>query len=200
MVMNIKPCIKLIAVLLFILGLFGCSAEQEAEKLGFANVSEMNVIHNKGWHTKAQYDSDIALINNIAQDKKQREEAKALELAQSLKLTQESKQREEALAYENKQQEDAIADELARTDEGDPNHDDFLKGNDWFVLSKKNECTQGTPLTMKKFFLDRGVLLTEKWSGKDMLQLYNESNETFNFIFIRGLTQCKIAHALTFGQ
>lgn len=75
--MYIKSCIKLMAVSLSILGLFGCSAEREAEKLGFANVSEMNVIHKQGWHTKSQYDADIAAIK-LSQEKKLHEDSKAL--------------------------------------------------------------------------------------------------------------------------
>ena len=66
---------KLIAVSAVIFGLLGCGAEQEAKKLGFSTVEEMNAIQAKGWHTKSQYDTDTALLNKIALEKKQREEA-----------------------------------------------------------------------------------------------------------------------------
>jgi len=94
--MNINLCIKLIAVSLSILGLFGCSAEREAEKLGFANVSEMNVIHGKGWHVKSQYDSDMALI---AEKKKQREDEIAFDLALAKKMADEKKKQDDEMVY-----------------------------------------------------------------------------------------------------
>ncbi len=51
-----------IAILLLLLAAFlfkGQSKEErEAERLGFDDISEMQEIHKKGWHTKAQYLAD----------------------------------------------------------------------------------------------------------------------------------------------
>lgn len=43
--------------------LLGCgdSPDQEAKKLGFSSVTEMNEIQAQGWHTKARYDDDQAI-------------------------------------------------------------------------------------------------------------------------------------------
>lgn len=41
---HIKLLMKLIAVSAVIFGLLGCGAEQEAKKLGFSTVEEMNAI------------------------------------------------------------------------------------------------------------------------------------------------------------
>jgi hypothetical protein len=46
---------------IFLLALSGCDNKStEATKLGFSSVQEMEEIHSKGWHTKAQYDNDAA--------------------------------------------------------------------------------------------------------------------------------------------
>ena len=54
--------LKSILIVLVVTQFSGCGEEDEAKKLGFLSVSEMNDIHSKGWHTKSQYDSDIAAI------------------------------------------------------------------------------------------------------------------------------------------
>lgn len=53
-----KTLIKFVIYTTLITTLFGCGEEDEAKKLGFSSVVEMNDIHAKGWHTKAKYDAD----------------------------------------------------------------------------------------------------------------------------------------------
>ena len=46
---------------IFLLAFSGCDNKStEATKLGFSSVQEMEEIHSKGWHTKAQYEDDAA--------------------------------------------------------------------------------------------------------------------------------------------
>ena len=46
---------------IFLLVISGCDNKStEATKLGFSSVQEMEEIHSKGWHTKAQYEDDAA--------------------------------------------------------------------------------------------------------------------------------------------
>lgn len=50
--------LALLAISSFALASCGNAAEEEAKRLGFSSVSEMEDVHSKGWHTNAQYLAD----------------------------------------------------------------------------------------------------------------------------------------------
>lgn len=76
--MNKKSIFKILAVLAFSITLYGCGEDDEAKKLGFSSVTEMNSVHALGWHTKIQYDSDQPRIKKEEEERIAAEEAKRM--------------------------------------------------------------------------------------------------------------------------
>ena len=94
-------------VLSFSLLVFGCGGgEEEAKKLGFSNLAEMETIHAQGWHTKERYNEDSAKANGFASyadmsaaaESKRKEEERRLESARQ--VAEAERKRIEAFAVE----------------------------------------------------------------------------------------------------
>lgn len=120
--MRSKSILNSIAAFALTLALLGCAEDNEAKKLGFASVAEMQEIQAKGWHTMQRYDEDRAKANGFASvaEMKTAEEAqrKAAEEKKRLVLELENKLNDTTLTFNEKE---AFCEEVYKNSRTNPN-------------------------------------------------------------------------------